>query len=111
MSEEVGKRPRRRGPRLRRSGVRAVCRFCSLTLPRPKNREDALHPLLPGGKCRCGAVFVVDPTGRNGGVALIEALTDASGDLAAAGFMIPGTDYEDFIENYEPRDHSFMLGF
>ena len=111
VSEEEGKKLRRRGPRLRQSGVRAVCRFCSLALPRPKERKDALHPNLPGGACKCGAVFVVDPTGRNGGVALIESLADASGDIAKAGFMVPGRDYEDYIENYEPLAHRFLLGF
>ena len=97
--------------RVRRTG-RATCRFCSKVLPKPKNRDDALHPLLPGGRCRCGAAFVVDPTGRNGGVALIEALTDAvGGDMGKANYMVPGRDYEDFIENYEPRAHTFIVGF
>jgi hypothetical protein len=104
--------PLRRGPRLRRPGERAKCRFCSRTLPRPKRREDVLNPLLLGGACPCGARFVVDPTGRNGGVALLEVLTDvADGDRDRANFMIRGKDYEEAIENYEPNSHCYITGF
>ncbi len=104
--------PRRRGPTLRRTGERAKCRFCSRSLPRPARREDALHANLPRGACACGATFVVDPTGRNGGVALVEALTDAAaGDRGKASYMVPGRDYNDFIENYEPRAHRYIPGF
>ena len=99
-------------PRLRRTGERAKCRFCSRSLPRPKRREEALNPNLPGAACRCGAVYVVDPTGRNGGVALIEALQDASGlQQSDAALLLRGRDYEDYIENYEPRAHTFITGF
>ncbi len=57
-------------------------------------------------------MFVVDPTGRNGGVALIEALTDATGgDRGRASYMIPKRDYEDVIENYEPQHHRYIRGF
>jgi len=98
--------------KLRRTGERAKCRFCSRTLPRPKKREDSLHPNLPGAHCPCGAVFVVDPTGRNGGVALIEALQGASGLREAdAAMLLRRRDYEDFIENYDTRDHRFITGF
>jgi hypothetical protein len=109
MTEE---KPLRRGPRLRRSGERAKCRFCSRTLPRPKPRGEVFSPLLPGGSCPCGARFVVDPTGRNGGVALLEVLTDVvDGDRDRANFMIRGKDFEEYIENYEPHGHSFITGF
>ena len=105
-------KPLRRGPRLRRSGERAKCRFCSRTLPRPKPRGEVFTPLLPGGSCPCGARFVVDPTGRNGGVAILEVLTDiVDGDRDRANFMIRGKDFEEYIENYEPHGHSFITGF
>ena len=99
-------------PRLRRVGERAKCRFCSRSLPRPEKREHSFHPNLPGGQCPCGARYVVDPTGRNGGVALIEALREASGlKEADAAMLLRHRDYEDFIENYEPRAHTFITGF
>jgi hypothetical protein len=104
--------PLRRGPTLRRTGERAKCRFCGRSLPRPKKRDDALNPNLPGASCPCGAFFVVDPTGRNGGVALMEALTDAAGGKAGAGnFMVPRRDYNDYIENYDTQAHRFITGF
>jgi hypothetical protein len=104
--------PLRRGPTLRRTGERAKCRFCSRSLKRPQRRHDALNPNLPGGTCPCGAAFVVDPGGRNGGAALIEALTDATGgDRKRAGFMVPGRDYNDFIENYDDQSHRYITGF
>lgn len=105
-------RPLRRGPTLRRTGERAKCRFCSRSLKRPKRREDALNPNLPGGTCPCGATYVVDPGGRNGGVALVEALTDATGgDREKAGYMVPGRDYNDYIENYDDQAHRYIMGF
>jgi len=99
--------------RHRSRGHRAKCRFCSRTLPRPKKRESdlALHPLLPGAKCPCGATYVVDPTGRNGGNALIEALIDATGDRHKAPFLMRGHDYEEYIENYNTDAHQFITGF
>jgi hypothetical protein len=99
-------------PRLRRTGERAKCRFCSRSLPRPAKREHSLHPHLPGGKCPCGACYVIDPTGRNGGVALIEALQEVSGlKQGDAAMLLRNKDYEEFIENYEPRAHTFITGF
>ena len=103
---------RARAIHYRPRGERAKCRFCSRTLARPGRRDDALHPNLPGGRCPCGAFYVVDPGGRNGGVALIEALTDAvGGDQGKAGFMVPGRDYEDRIENYDDQAHRYITGF
>ena len=97
----------------RSRGQRAKCRFCSRTLPRPKKRENdlALHPLLPGATCPCGATYVVDPTGRNGGNALIDALIDAFGDRQKAPLLMRGHDYEEFIENYNLDGHTFITGF
>jgi hypothetical protein len=97
----------------RSRGQRAKCRFCSRTLPRPKKRENelALHPLLPGAKCPCGATYVVDPTGRNGGNALIDALIDLSGDRVNGPMLMRGHDYEEYIENYNTDAHQFITGF
>jgi hypothetical protein len=93
-------------------GERAKCRFCSRSLPRPKKREDSLHPNLPGGRCPCGACYVMDPTGRNGGVALIEALQEASGlKQGDAAMLMRERDYDEFIENYEHRHHTYITGF
>jgi hypothetical protein len=97
-------------PTLRQRGEPPACPFCGAALPRPKRRADTLS-LLPGGRCACGASFVVDPTGRNGGDALLEALADAcGGDRARSNFLVPGRDYQEFIENYDTQLHRWIKG-
>jgi hypothetical protein len=55
---------------------------------------------------------VVDPTGRNGGHALLEALEDAcGGDRARSQFLEPGRDYQELIENYDAQLHRLIKGF
>ena len=101
-----------KGPRLRTAGRKARCSFCRKGLPRPEPREHSTISLLPGGRCSCGAVFVVDPTGRNGGVALLEALEDAAGgDRDKAYQMMRGRDYEELIENYDTKTHLYLPGY
>ena len=98
-------------PTLRMRGEPPACPFCGAALPRPKRRAGATS-LLPGGRCTCGACFVVDPTGRNGGHALLEALADAcGGDRARSNFLQPGRDYEELIENYDAQLHRWIKGF
>jgi len=98
-------------PTLRMRGEPPACPFCGAALPRPKRRTGTAS-LLPGGRCACGACFVVDPTGRNGGDALLEALADAcGGDRARSNFLQPGRDYEELIENYDAQLHRWIKGF
>jgi hypothetical protein len=99
-------------PILRQHGEPPACPFCGAALPRPKPRASSTTSLLPGGRCLCGACFVVDPTGRNGGNALLEALADAcSGDRARSDFLVPGQDYQELIENYDTQLHRYVKGF
>ena len=97
---------------LRQRGEPPACPFCGAGLPRPKRRPANTTSVLPGGRCACGACFVVDPTGRNGGDALLEALADAcGGDRARSNLLQPGRDYEELIENYDPQLHRWIKGF
>lgn len=99
-------------PTLRQHGEPPACAFCGAALPRPKRRPGSPSSLLPGGRCACGACFVVDPTGRNGGQALVEALEDAcGGDRQRASFLVPGQDYRELIENYDTHLHRYIKGF
>jgi hypothetical protein len=99
-------------PAMRHRGEPPACAFCGAALPRPKRRPWKTESLLPGGRCACGAFFVVDPTGRNGGQALLEALEDAcGGDRGRSQFLVPGRDYGELIENYDTQLHRFIRGF
>jgi len=99
-------------PRLRQSGERAKCPLCEAELPRPKRRPGNVISTLPGGKCACGSCFVVDPTGRNGGTALLEALEDAcDGDRDRSLRLEQGRDYDELIENYDTHLHQLIRGF
>lgn len=45
-------------------------------------------------------------------MALIEALQDVSGlKQSDAAMLLRNRDYEEFIENYETRDHRYITGF
>ncbi len=68
------------------SPPRINCPFCSKRLPRAETMVDlASAEGCQGGRCTCGAVFVVDDVGRFGGQALLDALTLAcQGDIERA---------------------------
>ena len=71
------------------------CAFCWQWIPRPE--RVAAHSLSGawGGRCECGACFVVDDTGRFGGQALLDVLTLAcDGDDRRALQLESGRDYE-----------------
>lgn len=99
-------------PTLRQRGEPPACPFCGAALPRSRRRPSNATSVLPGGRCSCGACFVVDPTGRNGGHALLEALEDAcGGDRERSQLLEPGRDYQELIENYDAQLHRFIKGF
>jgi hypothetical protein len=73
-----------------------VCVFCREPVPRPEFRLDLFSSDGSfGGRCRCGAVFVIDETGRSGGQAVLDlqALA-AGGDLDRALTLETGRDIE-----------------
>jgi hypothetical protein len=99
-------------PILRQHGEPPACAFCGAALPRPKRRPWNTTSVLPGARCACGACYVVDPTGRNGGHALLEALEDAcGGDRERSLFLVPQRDYREMIENYDAQMHRYVKGF
>jgi hypothetical protein len=56
--------------------ARVGCPFCFEWIPAPKRTFDVYSPEgAKGGRCQCGAVFVVDETGKSGGLALLDAQT------------------------------------
>ena len=91
----------------RREGTDPLCPFCGTELKRPVDMELSTGEIVPGGWCSgCGAIFLVDPTGKNVGEVMMQALGIVSekmqkdmADLAA------GEDYDDAILNYDARLH------
>jgi hypothetical protein len=65
-----------------------------------------------GGLCRCGASFAHDPTARNGGAALLQALVQAcEGDWDEALSLAPEVDYDEgFVGRYNDRSHRLEGG-
>lgn len=59
-----------------------------------------------GGTCTCGAIYLVDPTGKNVGTVMVQALGIAAEALdKSLDEMTPGQDYEDAVLNYDWRTH------
>ena len=52
----------------------ARCPFCHAEIPRPQEVEGGQWYDFSGGTCRCGAVFALDPTARNGGAVFLQTL-------------------------------------
>lgn len=80
------KKTQRKRRRLRARTFRAGCPFCWEWLPPAEVQHEVFSASgCVGGRCECGAYFVVDETGRLGGVALmdLQALA-ANGDLDRA---------------------------
>ncbi len=59
-----------------------------------------------GGKCVCGAVFLVDSTGKDVGTMMAQALGMAADALSkSVGDLVPDEDYEDAVLSYDWRTH------
>jgi hypothetical protein len=88
----IRKRNKRRG--LRSRPIRAGCPFCWEWLPPPAAQTGVFtEGECVGGRCPCGAYFVVDETGRSGGQALLDLQALAcGGDLDRALALRDGVD-------------------
>jgi hypothetical protein len=83
------------------------CPFCRAEILRPVELEGGQWYDFAGGFCDCGAVFAHDPTARNGGAVLLQALVMAAdGDWEKALDLAPGEDYDEgLVRHYNARDH------
>jgi hypothetical protein len=82
------------------------CPFCGTPLKRPEQMNISLTDIVQGGRCSCGALYLSDPTGKNVGLMMAQAL------VAAAEIMnkeivdlVPDEDYQDAVLNYDWRNH------
>jgi len=89
------KKKKKRRP-LRTPLPRVGCPFCWEWLPDPKVQLKAFSGSeCKGGKCPCGAFFVIDETGKAGGTALLDVQAIAcDGDLDRAMTLREGVDFE-----------------
>ncbi len=84
------------------------CPFCEALIERPTDVSYELGEIY-GGRCVCGAVYTCDPTGRNLGEALMDALVLLTGfDWQEALSLTPEVDYEERILNYDVRNHKLI---
>jgi hypothetical protein len=83
-----------------------ICPFCRQRIE-PPQELDGLWFEFDGGTCRCGAHYALDPTARNGGAVLLQAVVQAcGGDWDQAITLSPGEDYEEgIIASYSSLNH------
>lgn len=61
---------------------------------------------VQGGECRCGALYLADPTGKGVGEVMSQGLGLVADQLAKqVGELIPDDDYEDAVMRYDMRTH------
>lgn len=83
-----------------------ICPFCRQRIEPPKEL-DGLWFEFDGGSCPCGAHFALDPTARNGGAVLLQAVVQAcGGDWDQAITLAPEVDYEEgSLGSYSSLNH------
>jgi hypothetical protein len=84
------------------------CPFCWEWLPTPQIQLKSFSGSeCMGGRCECGAFFVVDETGKSGGTALLDVQAVASdGDLERAMTLREGVDFELKTKGYHGESGS-----
>ncbi len=103
-----------------REGVELVCPFCRSSLARPAEIKLSVMETVLGGTCgTCGATYLLDPTSKNVGEVMMQALGIAASLLSKdTADWIAGEDYDDVVVSYDWRTHrspgvskSFMDGY
>jgi len=87
--------------------VPARCPFCRREILQPREIKGDQWFDFPGGYCACGAVFALDPTARNGGAVLLQAMLMAcGGDMDRVLSLSSETDYDEgHVNKYNERTH------
>jgi hypothetical protein len=82
------------------------CPFCKAPLKRPEQMKITPTDVVQGGRCSCGALYLSDPTGKNVGLMMAQALAAAAEILKKEiGDIAPDKDYQDVVLNYDWRNH------
>jgi hypothetical protein len=83
-----------------------TCPWCEKAQDRPIELSAGVVT-TKGNRCDCGALYVADVTGRQGGECLIDALTLlCDGDMNESTALVEGQDYALVDICYRPRTHS-----
>lgn len=83
-----------------------LCPFCGARVPRPGEMDVESYQSSDGARCICGAVYAVDYTSHNLGVALLDAYCYAAGDQEKALDVDPDNDLDEaVVENYIAKSH------
>ncbi len=90
-----------------REGKEPHCPFCRAILARPAKMDLSKTESVLGGACgTCGALYIVDPTSKNVGEVMMQALGLAAAKLSKdISEMAAGEDYEDAILSYDMKLH------
>lgn len=83
-----------------------LCPFCGQEIIPPHPFDDFLYE-FDGGECACGALYAFDPTSRNGGMVMMQAMVQAcKGDWEKAQALSSEIDYkEGIIQRYSSMTH------
>jgi hypothetical protein len=92
--------------REREKAMAPRCPFCEAALKRPEAMHAGDAEQIQGGTCSCGAIYLVDPTGKNVGMVMAQALIMAADILGKnVSDLDPESDYEDAVLSYDWRTH------
>jgi hypothetical protein len=85
----------------------ALCPFCQAEIRPPVEVEGGQWQDFTAGSCPCGAIFVHDPTARNGGAVFLQALLMVAGDdMDRAMGLAEGVDYDvGYVQRYNSELH------
>jgi len=89
-----------------RQGREALCPFCDSRLARPVEMHISPGERRSGGSCGCGAVYLLDETGKAVGELMVAGLGLIADKLSRPMTeLVPEEDYEDVILSYDWRTH------
>ncbi|MFC1610331.1 hypothetical protein ACFL6C_05185 [Myxococcota bacterium] len=95
-----------------RQAMRVGCPFCFEWISDPRTVSEVYSPEgALGGRCACGAVFIVDETGRAGGQALMDAQAFlCDGDVSRALKLESGVHVDVETREYYGKPNSAGIG-
>ena len=82
------------------------CPFCGAELKRPTEMKVSDGEMGLGGSCTCGAIYLVDTTGKNVGTIMSQLLVTVAEMLSKdISTLVPDEDYQEEILSYDWRNH------